>query len=197
MNAFCILFAFVTIIVTDQVLGAEVCPDKAWKPEDGPNRCTYWCLVGKEWKTGHIYNGTECWYNREKNGTCYKGLCYSELPGNVTLSSPPDSTDVISTEVPVDNSPDTETELTTNSPTTATHTAKKKEKESKKNENKDKIKEKKKKKKKPKNSKEGVENETNKQEKEKQKKKKKGEKEKGDKKKKKKEEEEDVTPQEW
>uniref|UniRef100_A0A131Z409 Basic tail secreted protein n=1 Tax=Rhipicephalus appendiculatus TaxID=34631 RepID=A0A131Z409_RHIAP len=185
MNVFCVLFALVTVGVAGEVLGDEECPDRPWKPADGnQHRCVYWCSVANGWSMGRIENGTPCYYNQDKNGTCYKGLCYGELPENVTLPKRTTSAVVTSPEYSAETARTTQTaETTESSPTTQDGDKKKQKKTSKKD------KKKKKKKKKESQEEKGKEDEDEKKKKQKEKKK-----EDGKKKKKKKEE---PTPQEW
>uniref|UniRef100_A0A6G5A5I0 Putative salivary secreted basic tail protein n=1 Tax=Rhipicephalus microplus TaxID=6941 RepID=A0A6G5A5I0_RHIMP len=85
-----LLFAFVPLL-HGQTAGQQLCPNKTWDPIQDKmwNRCIYYCQEDptSPWEKGYFYNFTTCFYTPQKNGTCYDGLCYGELPPGVIVPS--------------------------------------------------------------------------------------------------------------
>ncbi|XP_075744021.1 uncharacterized protein LOC142802846 [Rhipicephalus microplus] len=126
-----LLFAFVPLL-HGQTAGQQLCPNKTWDPIQDKmwNRCIYYCQEDptSPWEKGYFYNFTTCFYTPQKNGTCYDGLCYGELPPGVIVPSSTSPTKGVEIKSTTASTPTIESSITTSITTVSTNKKQKKKK---------------------------------------------------------------------
>ncbi|XP_050024036.2 uncharacterized protein [Dermacentor andersoni] len=149
MKFFYLLFTFVPVTVADPLVNEALCPNRTWDPtmDSSWNRCVYFCRNGNGWVMGFFFNGTQCWYSDDIDGTCFDGYCYKTPPTGVDIRPPKVSKEVTTTENVPENTLNTQPTTTTEGPTATQKKKKKKKKEKKQKEEDEKTNDEKKKKK--------------------------------------------------